>query len=54
MNAEREEYIKDQIGNWSFTAHEFTDDELVFAACEMFQHAFDIPGLDQWLLTPGK
>lgn len=44
----------DQLPRWEFAAHEFTEDELSFAACEMLRHGFDVPGLEQWRLTPGK
>ncbi|KAJ5206671.1 3'5'-cyclic nucleotide phosphodiesterase [Penicillium cf. griseofulvum] len=44
-------FIKEQIGRWKFCAHDFTEDELVFGACEIIQHAFTMPGLDTWRLT---
>ncbi|KAF4768103.1 hypothetical protein N7455_000158 [Penicillium solitum] len=47
-------FIKEQVGSWRFCAHEFTEDELVFGACEMIQHAFTLPGLDTWRLTPDE
>ncbi|KAJ5788702.1 hypothetical protein N7457_003692 [Penicillium paradoxum] len=46
--------IKEQIGSWDFSAHDFTEDELVFGACEMIQHALTMPGLDRWRLTPDE
>ncbi|KAJ5654625.1 hypothetical protein N7490_001628 [Penicillium lividum] len=54
VKPERETFIKEQIGQWSFSAHDFSEDELVFAACQMLQHAFNLPGLEQWYLTPGE
>ncbi|KAJ5121828.1 hypothetical protein N7526_008765 [Penicillium atrosanguineum] len=50
----RELFVKTQVGSWSFCAHEFSEDELVFAACEIIQHAFNLPGLEQWRLTAGE
>ncbi|KAJ5362987.1 hypothetical protein N7541_003831 [Penicillium brevicompactum] len=50
----REPYIKEQVGSWKFSAHEFTEDELVFGACEIIQHALTMPGLDNWRLTPDE
>ncbi|KAF3028607.1 3',5'-cyclic-nucleotide phosphodiesterase [Penicillium rubens] len=47
-------FIKEQVGSWKFCAHEFTEDELVFGACEMIQHALNMPGLDHWRLTPDE
>lgn len=54
VTEEREEYVKQRLGQWNFTAHEFSDDELVFAAYAMLQHAFTIPELEEWKLTPGE
>ncbi|KAL4779297.1 hypothetical protein BJX76DRAFT_94015 [Aspergillus varians] len=54
VTEEREAYVKERLGQWNFTAHEFSDDELVFAAYSMLQHAFTIPELDEWRLTPGE
>jgi 3',5'-cyclic-nucleotide phosphodiesterase len=50
----REPFIKEQVGSWNFSAHAFTEDELVLCACEMIQHAFTMPGLDHWRLTPDE
>ncbi|KAE8376721.1 hypothetical protein BDV26DRAFT_230333 [Aspergillus bertholletiae] len=54
VSPEREELIKEQIGNWNFTAHEFSDDELVLGASEILHHAFTMPNLEQWQLTSGE
>ncbi|KAJ5688640.1 hypothetical protein N7462_003032 [Penicillium macrosclerotiorum] len=54
VGPERAIYIKEQVGRWEFSAHEFSEDELVFAACEMISHAYDMPGLEHWRLTPGE
>ncbi|KAL5338987.1 hypothetical protein BJX70DRAFT_181274 [Aspergillus crustosus] len=54
VDDEREEYVRQRLGQWDFTAHEFSDDELVFAAYEALQHAFTIPELEEWRLTPGE
>ncbi|KAJ5084858.1 hypothetical protein NUU61_009437 [Penicillium alfredii] len=54
VDPEREPFIKEQVGSWKFSAHEFSEDELVFGACEMIQHALNMPGLEQWRLTPGE
>ncbi|KAF9886823.1 3',5'-cyclic-nucleotide phosphodiesterase [Aspergillus nanangensis] len=52
IRPDRREFVKEQIGNWGFTAHEFTEDELVLGASEMLQHAFTLPGIEEWKLTP--
>lgn len=54
IRPEREAYVKDRIGCWNFPAHEFTDDELVFGACEMLQHAFRMPELEPWRLSSSE
>lgn len=54
IKPEREAFIKEQVGSWKFSAHEFSEDELVFGACQMLQHAFTLPGLEHWHLTPGE
>ncbi|PWY87015.1 high affinity cAMP phosphodiesterase [Aspergillus heteromorphus CBS 117.55] len=54
VRPERVDLVNDRIGKWGFTAHEFSDDELVLAAFEMLQHALSVPGLEQWQLTPGE
>ncbi|RDW72531.1 3',5'-cyclic-nucleotide phosphodiesterase PDE2 [Aspergillus mulundensis] len=54
VSEEREDYVKQRLGQWDFEAHEFDDDELVFAAHSMLQHAFTIPELEEWKLTPGE
>ena len=54
VTPERVQDVKEQIGKWEFTAHEFSDDELVLGAFEMLQHAFTIPDLEEWKLPPSK
>jgi 3',5'-cyclic-nucleotide phosphodiesterase len=54
VSEEREEFVRERLARWDFAAHEFSDDELVFAAHEMLQHAFTIPELEEWRLTSGE
>ncbi|KAL3458049.1 hypothetical protein BJX64DRAFT_234589 [Aspergillus heterothallicus] len=54
VSEEREEHVRERLARWDFAAHEFSDDELVFAAYEMLQHAFSIPELEEWRLTSGE
>jgi 3',5'-cyclic-nucleotide phosphodiesterase len=51
---QRRERIQDSIGTWYFSAHDFTDDELLHAAQLMLQHALEIPELSQWRISTGK
>jgi len=51
---ERLEKIENAIGSWYFSAHDFTDDELLHAAMLMLQHALAMPELERWRLSAGK
>jgi hypothetical protein len=42
------------IGCWSFSAHEFTDDELLLGALMMLQHALSMPELQKFNRTTGE
>ena len=51
---DRREKIATSVGSWSFSAHEFTDDELLHAALLMLQHALSMPELERWRISTGK
>jgi 3',5'-cyclic-nucleotide phosphodiesterase len=51
---DRQEKIASAISSWSFSAHEFTDDELLHAALLMLQHALTMPELERWRISTGK
>ena len=42
------------IGTWGFSAHEYSEEQLVQAAFLMLHHALAIPELEQWRLPAGK
>ncbi|KAF2659268.1 HD-domain/PDEase-like protein [Lophiostoma macrostomum CBS 122681] len=48
VSEDRQEFVASAIGTWSFSAHDFTDDELVFAALLMLKHALQMEELEQW------
>lgn len=50
----RREKVAAAIGSWHFSAHDFTDDELLHAALLMLQHALSMPELEQWRISTGK
>jgi 3',5'-cyclic-nucleotide phosphodiesterase len=50
---ERREKIEKGISSWYFSAHDFTDDELLHGALLMLQHALSIPALEQWRIPTG-
>ena len=51
---ERKEVVAKMIGLWSFSAHDFTDDELLYAALLILKHALRMPELEQWSMTDGE
>ena len=54
IEEERKEVVAQAVGTWSFSAHEFTDDELLYGALLMLKHAFEIPELEHWSMTDGE
>lgn len=50
---DRREKIASAIGSWQFSAHDFTDDELLHAALLMLQHALAMPELEKWRISTG-
>lgn len=52
--SERRQKIAEAIGSWLFSAHDFTDDELLHAALLMLQHALTMPELERWRISTGK
>ncbi|KAF2095643.1 HD-domain/PDEase-like protein, partial [Rhizodiscina lignyota] len=48
---ERKEAIAKAIGAWSFSAHDFTDDELLCGNLIMLQHALQMPELEKWRMN---
>jgi 3',5'-cyclic-nucleotide phosphodiesterase len=51
---DRRERISRAVGSWDFSAHDFTDDELLHAALLMLQHALAMPELEKWRISTGK
>jgi 3',5'-cyclic-nucleotide phosphodiesterase len=49
----RHDEIVASISSWSFSAHDFTDDELLYAALLMLQHALSMPELEAWRISAG-
>ncbi|KAF8847063.1 HD-domain/PDEase-like protein [Acephala macrosclerotiorum] len=48
---DRREKIQAAVGSWNFSAHDFTDDELLHAALLMLQHALAMPELEKWRIS---
>lgn len=53
VSEDRREAVAAAIGTWSFSAHEFTDDELLLGALLMLKHALQMPELEQWRMSDG-
>ncbi|KAI9894080.1 MAG: 3',5'-cyclic-nucleotide phosphodiesterase [Vezdaea aestivalis] len=48
ISAERRSAVADGIGSWSFSAHDYCEDELLLCASLMLQHALAMPELEPW------
>lgn len=42
------------VGTWAFSAHDLTDDELLYGALVMLKHALQMPELGKWVIAEGK
>lgn len=51
---ERKREIEAEVASWQFSAHDFTDDELVYAASSMMEHALQFPELEAMRISTGK
>ncbi|EEH47928.1 3',5'-cyclic-nucleotide phosphodiesterase PDE2 [Paracoccidioides brasiliensis Pb18] len=45
---DRKHLVEIEISTWSFSAHDFSEDELVHASFTMIQHALKMPELEHW------
>lgn len=46
--------MKRAVGTWEFSAHDFTDEELLQGAFYMFEHALQMPELEDFKISPGN
>ncbi|KZF25115.1 HD-domain/PDEase-like protein [Xylona heveae TC161] len=51
ISPERLKAVAKAVGTWDFSPHEFTDDELVYGALLMLQHALEMPGLEKFRMS---
>lgn len=49
----REEIVKNAVGRWDFSGQDFTEDELVYAAYFILQHALTMPEVAPWKQSKG-
>jgi hypothetical protein len=54
ISEDRLEFVADTIGSWSFSAHDLTDDELLYGALLMLKHALQMPEVEQWSMSDRK
>jgi len=45
--------VETAVGTWSFSAHDFDADALLYAALIMLEHALSIPELVKWKMSTG-
>ncbi|RDA86748.1 hypothetical protein CP532_4178 [Ophiocordyceps camponoti-leonardi (nom. inval.)] len=48
VSLERQTALALAVGHWHFSAHSFSDDELLVASMLMFKHALAMPELENW------
>lgn len=54
LDEDRKILVEHAVGAWAFSAHDFTDDELLYGALVMLKHALQMPELEKWAITEGK
>ncbi len=54
VSSEDKAEVAEAIGKWHFSAHDFSDDSLLFAASVMFKHALSMPELEHWRIPSGE
>ena len=42
------------IGSWAFSAHDYSEEDLVHVAFFILQHALAMPELEKWRLPAGR
>lgn len=51
LESRDEEALSRALGSWTFSGHDYSEDELIHAAFLMLQHALTIPELEKWRLS---
>jgi 3',5'-cyclic-nucleotide phosphodiesterase len=54
LDLDRRMVVENAVGTWAFSAHDFTDDELLYSALIMLKHALKMPELEKWAINQGK
>jgi len=51
LESKKEARLANAIGSWGFSGHDWSEEDLVHAACMMLQHALSMPELIQWRMS---
>lgn len=54
IDPERKQFVSEEVGKWSFSAQDFTEDELVYAGYFMLNHALKMPEVSKWSMPQGE
>lgn len=54
LDQDRRKMVEYLVGTWAFSAHDLTDDELLYGALVMLKHALQMPELGKWAIAEGK
>lgn len=49
----RKAVVAEEVGKWSFSGQDFSDDELVYAGYYMLNHALQVPEVSKWQMSQG-
>ncbi|KAH7078324.1 hypothetical protein FB567DRAFT_132558 [Paraphoma chrysanthemicola] len=50
LSEDRRPAVEEAVGTWAFSAHDLTDDELLYGALVMLKHALQMPELEKWTI----
>jgi len=53
LDQHRKAVVAEEVGKWSFSGQDFTDDELVYAGNYMLNHALTMPEVQKWRISEG-
>lgn len=54
IEEERKAAVAEEVGKWSYSGQDFTEDELVYAGYYMLNHALQVPELSKWKMGESK
>lgn len=54
IGSARHAEIAGAFGSWSFSAHDYNDDELLYGAFLALQHTLEMPQLSKWRIERGE